>query len=451
MNNSKALAKRFHRQCINDYRIILSCLFSGGSSSLASIGQWINKRPAPASSASSVRTPAPAPNLSAPPSRPDGNPTMQQKKKPKAATGSLKQTPQTGSLKQTPQTTDFKPLVPNEKKQRKGKGKKKETEQEALSRIFNTNAGMESSTDNANHDVDVKAEKRETKKLNGETVSTRSPETSEVRDTRPEPPHDWWDETEAAEKAATPAATNRKSAKKSHPMVTESDYPPLGSMKAPPGISKPPGLMGAPPGLNKSSPSVISKPPPPGLMPSASLDSAFNMASLASFITPDPSAVKFADYLDPINCTARNRQLIFKLKDLVNNDMDKFHKFKNMSTDFRASKMGAREFYDSCDRLLGPDVFREFLPELLVLLPDINLQHNLYSIMVTENTQPRRNGGWAVKPADSLQVCVTCQQIVTCHDSAHHQAQHGLAEGDFPTLGKSNSSGHVLRAFVKKS
>lgn len=233
--------------------------------------------------------------------------------------------------------------------------------------------------------------------------------------------------------------------------LTDFDYPPLAmssstakhkantsTMKPPPGLSASSTTLAPPPGLaiptaalngsNKPSGIDVSTPEPPGL------------SSLADLILSDKSTVAHV-YTEPVNFSQRNKKLSFKLKELIYNDMDKFHKFKNYSTDFRSGKISARQFYDSCSELLGEYVFLEILTELLVLLPDLTKQQNLYQICKDKLSKSKKENSWRSSAEMTLLLCPSCNQVLLQQDASYHEAQHGVGAEDFPLLSSSRTTG----------
>ena len=201
----------------------------------------------------------------------------------------------------------------------------------------------------------------------------------------------------------------------------------------------PPGLGSAttsgtsvkpPPGLNLSAPVKNGNRTPPGIdVPAAPL----NISSLASLITPNAVIEESGGYLEPVNFAQRNKKLSFKLKALIYNNMDQFHKFRNYTVDFRENVITASKFFTSCCSLLGKDVFLEILPELIVLLPDLSKQQALYSVCIDELDKFQQERKWSIND-NTLTQCAMCKQVLLPFDAVHHETQHGAQMGDFPAL-----------------
>lgn len=199
--------------------------------------------------------------------------------------------------------------------------------------------------------------------------------------------------------------------------------------KPPPGFATPAARVSAPPGLG-APPRTGAVTRPPGLgAPSAPLD----ISSLANLILPSSDVVRRALYMEPVNTVERNKKLKFKLKDLIHNNNDKFHKFKNLSFDFRTDVISAKEFDKQCKTLLGTDVYFEILPELLVLLPDLDKQQALYTLCIDELAEFQKGLSWSLKDRTLMQ-CNICNQVLLIHDANHHEIQHEMAEEGFPSM-----------------
>lgn len=124
-------------------------------------------------------------------------------------------------------------------------------------------------------------------------------------------------------------------------------------------------------------------------------------------------------YIQPENFAKRNRDLIEKCMAVLNNG-EAIREFRNYSNLFRGGTLPARMFYDHCKVVLG-DKFDEVFPELLVLLPDIEKQQELYKSHMEEGK------------TNDLVVCEGCNQILFKMEVKHHNTYHNL---DFPPLRK---------------
>lgn len=124
-------------------------------------------------------------------------------------------------------------------------------------------------------------------------------------------------------------------------------------------------------------------------------------------------------YIQPENFAKRNRDLIEMCMAVLDNG-EAIREFRNYSNLFRGGTLPARVFYDHCRAVLGGK-FDEVFPELLVLLPDIEKQQELYKVHVGEGK------------VDDLIVCDGCKQIIFKTEMKHHNTYHSM---DFPPLRK---------------
>lgn len=128
-------------------------------------------------------------------------------------------------------------------------------------------------------------------------------------------------------------------------------------------------------------------------------------------------------YIQPENFAKRNRDLVEKCMTVLNNG-EAIREFKNYSNLFRSGTLPARMFYNHCRFVLG-DKFGEVFPELLVLLPDVEKQQELYEVHSAEDS------------AVELVVCESCSQVVFKKELKDHCSYHDV---DFPPLGKSDNA-----------
>lgn len=206
------------------------------------------------------------------------------------------------------------------------------------------------------------------------------------------------------------------------------DFPALGSSS-----SRPPGFTNPPPGF--ASPTL----PPPGFsIKYNSLDGlhsgnslTFTNSSGESYsILPDNSSKHAAQaYVSPPDFQKRNTCLVAKLNAVLV-EQDKIEEFRYVSGLFRGGTCDAQEYYTHCREVMGAGAFENVFPELLVLLPDITKQQELFKV------HKKEAGG----KAKGLEMCATCGQVLkNGSDFRMHMSSHTL-ENHFPALGKSNTS-----------
>nr|CAD7588223.1 unnamed protein product [Timema genevievae] len=196
------------------------------------------------------------------------------------------------------------------------------------------------------------------------------------------------------------------------------DFPTLQTRSMP---EPPPGFCGAP-----------SKGPPPGF--SVTLNSVarlqpngltFTSSSGQSYpISPDGS-VAARMYHQPHGFEKRNEALVRRIQDALGDGLS-VDQFREMSKRFRQGVVSGEKFYNYCLSAMGAEAFSEIFPEILVLLPDIDKQQELWS---THNS-----GSNLVSHLNkALQECASCKQVISHTDLRHHVGSHAL-ENHFPAL-----------------
>ena len=198
------------------------------------------------------------------------------------------------------------------------------------------------------------------------------------------------------------------------PTPAAQEGPPPGLSRAP-AVAKPPGLSMAavarPPGLSKT---PESKPPglsgPPGLPPPSSAANGANQMG----------------YLRPRDFDQRNKALFHAIL-CSPGDMDAF---KAASRRFRSGDLGAADYLGSIESLLGRELVKKQLPELIALLPDIRRQSEL--VRVATGLLGSQGGSWS--QTGPLTSCGQCGQQLRPWDAAEHNSGHRL-DTNFPSLG----------------
>lgn len=186
--------------------------------------------------------------------------------------------------------------------------------------------------------------------------------------------------------------------------IKPEDFPALGTKNPPPGFNVKP-----PPGFNNLTPNSNC----------VSNDLTFTNSTGRSY-----SIRPITKYHQPENFSRRNRDLIEKFMSILNNN-EVIREFKNYSELFRNGTLPASKYYQHCKCILGGD-FEDVFPELLVLLPDIEKQQELYKVHVAESG------------CKNLLVCDVCKQVVLKTELGSHNTYHNMND-EFPALGKSNS------------
>lgn len=133
-------------------------------------------------------------------------------------------------------------------------------------------------------------------------------------------------------------------------------------------------------------------------------------------------ATKYS-YIQPPNFNNRNSELVDCVMAALK-DQSALERFRQMSSGFRQNYLTAEDYYNHCQEAMGTSKFSEIFPELLVLLPDIEKQQELWKMY--------RSSRHSLKPP-KLDVCVVCSQVVRNTDLQQHLSAHNL-ENDFPAL-----------------
>lgn len=167
-----------------------------------------------------------------------------------------------------------------------------------------------------------------------------------------------------------------------------------------------------PPGFNVK--------PPPGfssfIVPNSTLpnDLTFTSSSGQSY-----SIVPSQQFYPPPNFKSRNQLLIEKFKAVLR-DSDAIQQFKVYSDMFRVGEIPPEKYYRHCRDFMGNE-FGTIFPELLVLLPNVERQQDLYKVH-------QSNGG-----IKGLEICATCKQVILTSDLRNHLSNHVL-DNHFPVL-----------------
>ncbi|XP_012169107.2 E3 ubiquitin-protein ligase ZNF598 [Bombus terrestris] len=195
--------------------------------------------------------------------------------------------------------------------------------------------------------------------------------------------------------------------------------------------SKPPGFTNPPPGFGTTTP------PPPGFCVKYNSMDEINNSNGLTFtnssgesysILPDNSKHDSAfNYVHPPEFQKRNKCLVAKVNEVLMQH-DQIEEFRYISGLFRQGTCNAQDYYTHCRVVMGLSAFENVFSELLVLLPDIEKQQELFKVHQKES-------GNKIK---GLEICATCGQVLkNGSDFRTHMTSHTL-ENHFPALGKNN-------------
>lgn len=185
-----------------------------------------------------------------------------------------------------------------------------------------------------------------------------------------------------------------------------------------------------PPGFGVSSDSLIGlKSVPPGFSvkvnsvarPSSNQLTFTNSSGESYPILP---ASNLHQFVQPPDFQRRNATLMARVIDTLR-DPARQEEFRQKSILFRQGQLSSALYYKQCVNLMGSTAFNDIFPEMLVLLPEIERQHDLLNVykMCTERKDPMPR----------FEVCASCRQILLPSDLRVHVSTHTL-ENHFPAL-----------------
>uniref|UniRef100_A0A8D8QX30 RING-type E3 ubiquitin transferase n=1 Tax=Cacopsylla melanoneura TaxID=428564 RepID=A0A8D8QX30_9HEMI len=132
-------------------------------------------------------------------------------------------------------------------------------------------------------------------------------------------------------------------------------------------------------------------------------------------------------YILPLNFPTRNASLFENIRSHIGTSFDQF---KNMSSQFMRQGLPAEEYYGYVLTTLGRQGFNEVFPELLLLLPLIERQKDLWRVHHANPSAKNR------KVVSRLDQCAVCGQIINSsgpelkhHLDAHKRAGVTVAPG----------------------
>lgn len=181
------------------------------------------------------------------------------------------------------------------------------------------------------------------------------------------------------------------------------------------------GTLGQPSGKPLSGPPGFTSKPPPGFG-FTSNDLTFTSSSGQSYsILPTETGKHNPrhSYYQPLNFQNRNIALIKRCISVLKTQ-ESLNEFKSYSALFRSGSYAAEKYYEHCRTVLASE-FDKLFPELLVLLPDIDKQQELYRVHK------------ALGSTKNLEICATCKQIIFSNELKHHMNSHYM-ENHFPGL-----------------
>ena len=210
----------------------------------------------------------------------------------------------------------------------------------------------------------------------------------------------------------------------------------------PPGFLKPVEQTVLSESSHESSQIVTNKNPPPG----------FNQPAIAKVRPPSPSPppppqppapIPSMDYVKPQNYDKRNNDLTLEVISLL--DGSQYNLFKSLSIDYHAKKLSAKVYLERCKGLFlnNSEKYKKFinlLQEMIILLPDISLQNQLYDEyllliqhkqhQIQQNQKAEVKLAWADSKSKTQQQsnlvnsqlvnCINCNQLLSNNEVHSH-------------------------------
>ncbi|KAG8224850.1 hypothetical protein J437_LFUL005453 [Ladona fulva] len=188
-----------------------------------------------------------------------------------------------------------------------------------------------------------------------------------------------------------------------------------------------------PPGFTSKPPGFTSK-PPPGFTSSSSAPSLLQLSQQKEGRNGIVDC-SLSSFLPPLNFDTRNVALVSKVGSVLGKSgSSSLEEFRRLSMRFRQGSLSAHDYYHHCLSSMGPSHFDSIFPELLVLLPDIQKQQELWEVHGEEALPQHR--GWK---RWGLECCATCHQVLSAKDVEFHHKSHAI-EANFPALPNSGNA-----------
>ncbi|XP_046404437.1 E3 ubiquitin-protein ligase ZNF598 [Ischnura elegans] len=190
-----------------------------------------------------------------------------------------------------------------------------------------------------------------------------------------------------------------------------------------------------PPGFTPTPPGFTSKAPPPGFTSSSSAPSLMQVPIDKEGWRNGFRGGHIGTFLSPPEFDARNVALVSKVGSVLRESgTSSLDEFRQLSVRFRKGSLSAHAYYHHCLSNMGASNFDSIFPELLVLLPDIEKQQELWKVH-EEDALPQHHGWkrWG------LECCNSCGQVLSVKDLEFHLKSHAL-EANFPALPSSGNA-----------
>ena len=187
-----------------------------------------------------------------------------------------------------------------------------------------------------------------------------------------------------------------------------------------------------PPGFTESR--VV--PPPPGFTESRVVPPPPGFGAIISSQTEPPSYIRNSSYFK------RKDEFRTKIFELFDGDMNLFVEYDQFCEAFSQNKITTNDFIIYTMQLFK-EKFNEYLLELIVIMPNIEKQNELYtrlkndtySASISSGT-PQSKSNWAKNNLDdnNIYICLICRQIMFTIDADEHKSYHTGFDAQFPSL-----------------
>ena len=132
--------------------------------------------------------------------------------------------------------------------------------------------------------------------------------------------------------------------------------------------------------------------------------------------------------------------------------MNLFTEYDRFCQAFAEKNINSTAFL-SFTRELFQEKFNDYLLELIVLIPNIDQQNELYALWNKENPSSGTTASnWTKKPSagsEEISQCHRCRQLMFARQAEEHKTHHSDFNADFPSLPAASVS--LVRSKGKKS
>jgi len=217
--------------------------------------------------------------------------------------------------------------------------------------------------------------------------------------------------------------TTSPSKKKKSPKITSPSVVPSESIRPPPSISPPVSVSSTTKSTDRTELNTQNTQAPPGF--SASNDS----------VEPPPGFKTNSTFVFSSSYEKDKEQFRDKLLKLFDGDMNLMIEYDKFCQSFTEKNIKSDDFL-KFTRELFHEKFNEYFLDLIVLIPNIDQQNELWTFWKNEN--PTSTSNWTKKMSvdDQRRIsqCQHCHQLILDENLAEHKSHHIDFNADFPSL-----------------